>query len=467
MIADQLLPLAVDIDTVSPYPGNPRRGDVSAIANSLQAFGQYRPIVVQAATGHILAGNHTWRAAKQLGWVQIAVNRVDVDDAMARRIVAADNRTAELGDYDSAELAALLKTIAAEDGLDATGYSDDDLAELLDGLDQDGDELGAYRADDPYADTDHTPDPDLDVPPVTALGQVWRLGEHRLLCGDARNPLDVEHLLAGTRVNVAFTSPPYADRRDYDETSGFQPIHPDDYVDWFAPVAETVARALADDGSWFINIKAGAEGLDTHLYVLDLVAAHVRRWGWHFATEFCWERTGVPKSVTQRFKNQFEPVYQFARGRWKMRPENVRHPSKDVPQALGKGAGDTGWDVQQGARQVLAANETAEGLAYPGNRIPAFNGQTAESAGHAAAFPVNLPRFFVRAYTDPGDTIYDPFCGTGSTLLAAHAEDRTGYGMELSPRYCDMICARFQRNTGITPVDDVSGKETDFSDTGR
>ncbi|MFJ8934044.1 ParB N-terminal domain-containing protein [Streptomyces sp. NPDC102364] len=142
MIAEPLLPLAADIDAIEPYPGNPRRGDISAIANSLQAFGQVKPLVVQHGTGYILAGNHTWHAAKKLGWTQVAVNRIDVDDATARRFLAADNHIPERGTYDDDELAALLQSIVdddPDDGLTVTGYTNDDLASLTATDDNGGD----------------------------------------------------------------------------------------------------------------------------------------------------------------------------------------------------------------------------------------------------------------------------------------------------------------------------------------
>src|SRR4029077_9884727 len=179
-------------------------------------------------------------------------------------------------------------------------------------------------------------------------GDLWILGAHRVACGDCRDPDVVAHLLGERRVNMGFTSPPYAEQRGYDASSGFKRIKPDDYVEWFAPVAANVAAHLADDGSWFVNIKPAGGGLDTELYVFDLVLAHARQWGWHFATEFCWERAGVPKGVTQRFKNQFEPVYQFARNRWKMRPDAVRYHSDNVPVAGGPGSGNTTWKHAQG-----------------------------------------------------------------------------------------------------------------------
>lgn len=101
MIVPALESLQVPIDDVHQLPGNPRRGDVDAVAASLQRFGQRKPIVARA-DGTITAGNHTWQAAKQLGWDSIAVVRIDDDDATASAFALADNRTAELGSYDDA-----------------------------------------------------------------------------------------------------------------------------------------------------------------------------------------------------------------------------------------------------------------------------------------------------------------------------------------------------------------------------
>lgn len=118
---------------LTTYHRNPRRGNVDAIAESLRVNGQYRAIVVNLGrkTGRpleVLAGNHTLQAAIQLGWDTITATTVDVNDQEAARIVAADNRTADLGDYDNEELNALLRSL---DDLDGTGYTDDDLEALL------------------------------------------------------------------------------------------------------------------------------------------------------------------------------------------------------------------------------------------------------------------------------------------------------------------------------------------------
>lgn len=121
----------VAINEVRSHPQNPRRGDVSAIARSLEVHRQYRPIVVQRSTGFILAGNHTWQAARQLGWDTIDVAYVDVDADQAVRILLVDNRLSDVATYDDDALAALLNDLARSDSaLEGTGWQPTDLADL-------------------------------------------------------------------------------------------------------------------------------------------------------------------------------------------------------------------------------------------------------------------------------------------------------------------------------------------------
>lgn len=513
------------LDDVEGAPRNPKGHDDAGIDASLAEFGYVEAITMDERTGRLVAGHGrlnrlramrdagedppdgiivgrggVWRLPVQRGWSSR-------DDAQAEAYLIASNRLTEAGGWSSPiELGEMLTELReSEFPLDAVGFSSDQIDELLASLEAPEPETPDEPADELAPPTD----------PVTRRGDVWTLGRHRVMCGDCRDADDVATLLDGAVVNLAVTSPPYADRRDYDATSGFEPIKPDDYVEWFAPVAANVAAHLADDGSWLVNIKAGADGLDRDLYVIDLVAAHVRQWGWHFAEEFCWERIGVPKQPVLRLKGQFEPVYQFTRDRWKFRPDHVSFESEDAIIAFGPGRGNTSWAdpdsavVSQGQRGDMfegqragkrvgrgdtswkgkqgqpggaipkdtttprkrkngrrgagATNEAqgsgvndvgefkATGKAYPGNRLPSFIG-THEATGHTAAYPVGLPAWFTRLFTDEGDVVFDPFCGSGSTILAAHGENRVGYGMELSPAYVDIICARFERHTGIVPV---------------
>ena len=145
-IPQTLAQLRVPIESLQPYPANPRRGDVDAIKRSLEHHGQYRPIVVNERTRQVLAGNHTLRAASELGWREIAATFVDVDDEQAARIVLVDNRTNDVAGYDDRELVELLQSLPDFDG---TGYDDDDVEQLL-----------ASLHDEPDLDDDEQPTAD-------------------------------------------------------------------------------------------------------------------------------------------------------------------------------------------------------------------------------------------------------------------------------------------------------------------
>ena len=139
-------------------------------------------------------------------------------------------------------------------------------------------------------------------------------------------------LLDGARANVVITSPPYATQREYDPASGFKPVPPEEYCEWFRDVATNIAAILAADGSYFLNIKEHADDGERNLYVKDLVIAHRRQWGWRFVDEFCWRKTdnGVPGGWGNRFKNAWEPVFHFcSQPEIKFRPKAVGHVSED------------------------------------------------------------------------------------------------------------------------------------------
>jgi site-specific DNA-methyltransferase (adenine-specific) len=276
---------------------------------------------------------------------------------------------------------------------------------------------------------------------VSRPGEVYELGPHRLLCGDCRKPEDVARVFAGERAVVAMTSPPYASQRKYDPASGFVPIPPDEYVEWFRAVQANVLANLAIDGSWFVNIKEHAENGTRHIYVHDLVIAHVRHWGWRFVDELCWLRIGFPSEPkrSRRFKNAFEPVYHFAKTEgFKFRPDNVRHHSNSVPKRGGGRGINLEGNNDPGTIGGMpeSGGISAPGLAYPSNVLN-LKINPPKNAGHPAAYPADLPMFFFRAYSDPGDLVYDPFAGSGTVFVAASATGRRAVGTEISAFYCD------------------------------
>lgn len=424
------------VEDLIPYVNNSRKHSdeqVAQISASIKEFGWTNPILIDG-TNSIIAGHGRLMAARKLKMDEVpTIELGHLTDTQRKALVIADNKLALNADWDNTLLTIELDELL-NDGfaLDILGFNQDELAALLEPEQVEG-------------LTDEDAVPDVPGEPKTKLGDIYQLGNHRLMCGDCRSFSDMEKLLNGNLINLVITSPPYASQREYDETSKFKPILPDEYVNWYEEVAANIMANIANDGSYFCNIKPNAEGLKRELYVFDLVLAHVRQWGWNFADEFCWERSGIPQQVARRFKNQFEPIYHFTKNEWKFRPESVMHESKSVPKARGKGAGDTNAAKRQGKMSAVEGNEISIGMAYPGNRLPTFQ---SEALGHPAAYPVGLPEFFIKAYTDSRDIVFDPFMGSGSTLIASEKLGRYSCGMEISPSYVDLIIKRWEKFTG-------------------
>jgi DNA modification methylase len=436
-------------DKLIPYARNAKKHDaaqVSKIAGSIREFGFNNPVLIDKDNG-IIAGHGRVMAAQSLSLESVPCIRLGhLTDTQRRAYILADNRLAEIGGGWDEEM---LKLELAELGdldvdLDAIGFGAEDLAEM---------EMEEVTGN---TDPDEVPEPPVD--PVTVKGDVWTLGTHRLLCGDCRSHSDVEKLLAGRKINVAVTSPPYASQRKYDESSGFKPIPPDEYVEWYSDVAANIMANLAEDGSYFCNIKEHCDDGQRSLYVKDLTLAHVREWGWRFVDELVWRNTknGVPGGWPNRFKNAFEPIFHFSINQEiKFRVDAVSVDSDSTfdyspdTAKTSTGSGFVGGEKAGGYKQ---------GKARPSNVLEI--GASCES-DHSAAYPVALPEFFIKAFSDNADMIFDPFMGSGTTMIAAEKNGRHSCGTEISPMYCDVIVKRWQDFTGKQAIHEVSGKTFD------
>ncbi len=286
------------------------------------------------------------------------------------------------------------------------------------------------------------------------MGSLRVKSRHRLLCGDSTKAEDVEQLMENELMNLAVTSPPYASQRKYDESSGFKPIQPKKYVSWFFPVQRAVQRHLHKSGSWILNIKEASSDGCKQSYVKRLVLQHIDEWGWKWIDEYCWPRPALPvnPNTSRRFKNGWESVYHFATDiRYKFYPDKVSHKSdrcfKYVDQ---KAAGKMIGGAQGVGNSIMSTVNHFTGMAYPSNVLPNMGG--ARVVGHSAAFPVGIPEFFILALTDEMDRVYDPFLGSGTTLIAAENLGRKCYSMEISPGYCDVIVERWESLTGEKAV---------------
>lgn len=414
MIAADLQTLATPVDQLGLLPGNPRRGDVDALSASLEKFGQRKPIVARR-DGTVIAGNHTLLAARRLGWTEVAVVWVDDDDTTAKAFALADNRIGALGGYDDEELAALIKDVGDVDAelLAAAGWADDAVTELLAGLEPDRDRVPIT------GDADDAPPPPAD--PITQPGDVWVLGPHRVLCGDATDTTAVTALLAGERADVLWTDPPYG-------------------VAYVGKTAD--ALTLRNDG---------ADRLPELLADAFTVATTVLRPG--------------------------APVY-------------VCHPAGPLATVFASAFTGAGWSLRQNLvwvkdslvlghsdyhyrHEPLLYGFTPGGegrLGRGGERWFGDNGQTSvfehprppRSEDHPTMKPVGLITDCLANSCPASGVVYEPFGGSGSTLIAAHQHGASARVVELDPRYVDVICRRFQDATGTLPVLEATGAAHDF-----
>lgn len=249
--------------------------------------------------------------------------------------------------------------------------------------------------------------------------------------GDCR---DVLRTLPDAHVDLIVTSPPYADSRK--DTYGG--IHPDRYVEWFLPVAAELKRVLKDEGSFVLNIKEKVVGGERHTYVLELILA-LKRQGWLWTEEYIWHKKNcAPGKWPNRFRDAWERCLHFTKQKkFKMNQEAVMVPTGDWAKSrLRKlGSNDTvrfNSQVGSGFGKNIA-NWVGRDMAYPTNVLHLAT--ECGNKNHSAAFPKELPAWFIRLFTDEDDLVLDPFMGSGTTCVAAHELGRNYVGIELKDEY--------------------------------
>lgn len=390
----------VPVDSLEYYPGNPRVGNVALIAESLRLNQQYAPIVVQRSTRYVLAGNHTLKAATSLGWPDIDAVLLDVDDEHARKIVLSSNRTADVGTYDDQALAELLESL--EGDYEGTGYDEEDLAGLL----ADVQELPAVLND---------PDdvPETPPEPLSQPGDAWCLGPHRLLCGDSTDIAAVETMLDGDRCDCMWTDPPYGVNY-VGKTADALTIQNDgeaDLTELLAGAFAVATAALKPGAPVYVAHPPGALSLTFRLAFDDA--------GWSFRQGLIWLKNTIVLGRSD-YHYKHEPIlYGFTAG--------------------GEGRRGRGGDAWFGDNAQTSVFE-----------VP----KPARNADHPTMKPTELVAMALRNSCPPGGLVYEPFGGSGTTLIAAHTTGRIARVCELDPRYVDVILKRWAALTGDDPVRD-------------
>ena len=260
----------------------------------------------------------------------------------------------------------------------------------------------------------------------------YRLPGNAIYEGDC---LDVMRRLQEFSVDVIITSPPYADARK--DTYGGMP--PDKYVEWWSERVKWMKYVLKPEGSILVNIKEKAVDGQLSLYVMDLIYDMVKTHNLRLVDKYIWHKTAAfPGRWNNRFRNAWEYILHFTQNkRFKMRQDAVKVPAAESTKRRGKNLGLTDMVRQKsGTRSGMDRNVSrcvGNEMVYPSN-VLTFSPVT-HNTGHSAAFPRDLPDFFIRLFSDEGDMVLDPFCGSGTTCVVARDLNRQYLGIEMNPEY--------------------------------
>lgn len=402
---------------------NPReigKRELDGLRESLREFGLLQPVVWNRRTGRVVGGHQRLAVLLADGETETDVAVVDLDEARERALNVALNSPAIAGRFTEGVRELLLQI-------------ERDTPELSQRLEMPllRDELDSHFGLQPR-DVAETPQVPVPRKPKTRKGDLWKLGRHRLLCGDATVPGDVEKALGDLDdVALVFTSPPYADVRDYGGGVDLSTKH----LAQFLP-AWGLARLLVLD---FGLLRRANEVL---CYWEDYVQA-ARAAGLKFLAWNVWDR-GQPWTVGQQiamFPVEHEWLLVFGRDRFE-----VKHTVRNKSEGMRTNITDREKDgtLTRKRPKRIRARRARRALGSVVRVAPQIGGVS----GHVATFPVALPSAYIEACTDEGQVVADPFLGSGTTILAAEQTGRVGVGVEIDPGYCEVSVARWEKLTG-------------------
>tara|TARA_R100000152_G_C6774711_1_gene202650 strand:- start:1201 stop:2454 length:1254 start_codon:yes stop_codon:yes gene_type:complete len=385
------------LSRLKPYEKNARTHSseqVAQIANSITEFGFTNPILVDSKDG-IIAGHGRMTAAQELNLSKVPVVVLDhLSDRQRRAYVLADNQLALNAGWDLDVLRSELKDLVDEDfNIDLIGFSDEELKDLM-----------PEELEPEYdGDADAVPEPPED--PITKPGDLWILGEHRLLCGDSTNLQHIERLMNGKKADLWLTDPPY--NVDYEgKTKEKLVIENDSMSDsdfrQFLVDVYTSADAVMNVGGVFYIWHADSEGFNFRGAAADM--------GWQVRQCLIWLKQSMVMG-RQDYHWKHEPCLYG----WK---EGAAHL----------------WNTDRKQTTVLEFDRPSRNKEHPTMK------------------PVDLFQYQMCNSTKKGAIVLDSFGGSGTTLIAAERSRRKACLMELDPRYCDVIVKRWEEFTGKTAV---------------
>lgn len=400
---------------MEPAPYNPRvtlkPGDPAydRLKASLETFDYVDPIIVNRRTGRIVGGHQRYAVLRDLGYTEAAVSVVDLDETREQALNVALNKNT--GAWDEEKLADLLTELTTTlDDITVTGFGADEVDAFL-----------ASMQPRPQEDPDAAiPEPPRE--PVTQLGDLWQLGQHRLLCGDGTDPECLRLVLGEGVAALLVTSPPYNQKLDQFKPSG---MHREG--DWVAkvgrlayadslPEPEYQAQQVRALAAWYDVLADGASAFYNHKHrYRNKQVISPLQWlpgPFRWRQEIVWSRPGSVTQNARMFLPSDERIYWLYKG-----DEFFFDDRTDVKS----------WSIVWELRMEV-------------NKV------------HAAAFPTDLPRRCIAACSRPGDVVLEPYAGSGTTLVVAEEMGRVCAAIEADPAYCDVILQRWEALTGQKAV---------------
>jgi len=383
----------VPIERLRPDPANPRRisdAELESLTRSIKEFGLVDPIIARRGDGLVVGGHQRLIAARRLGLKIVPVVYVDVTDEQAKLLNLALNRIA--GSWDQELLARLLAELQEAPSVDISlsGFGDDEIAKLLKSLD------AREKRDRPETfDFDAAWEAATKDPGVTR-GDIWRLGDHRLICGDSADTGDVSRLMAGVTATVMVTDPPYGVAYEPEGRKRKRPIANDDLGKGQAEFWTKAFSAWPLEGDAYVFSPSGPL---IQTLCASIVAAGIEHHQW-----LIWVKDRLVLGHSN-YHYRHEHIFYGWRGK-------------------------TSW---QGSRK--------EDSVWEENRPQA-------SPQHPTMKPVVLCQRAIENSSATDDVVAEPFLGSGTTLIAAERTGRRCYAMEIDPRYCRVAIARWEAFTG-------------------
>jgi DNA modification methylase len=402
----------IPVGSLFENPANPRINDqaVPHVAASLRRFGWQQPLVIKAS-GEVIAGHTRLKAAQSLGMSEVPVVRFDGSDLDAVAYGIADNKTHEFSAWNQGALAELLDQLRSEDALEGVGFSTEEIDELL----------AELAAQEPRAVEDPGPGQPPETP-VSRLGDLWILGQHRLLCGDSTKPDAIQRVLAGNMAALLSTDPPYC----VDYTGNDRPIHDGkpSGKDWSHLYREV---DIADLGQFLDGVLTAC---------LPHVADDAGIYVWHAHVQqptiaAAFDRHGL---LLHQVLVWVKPCATFGHCYYRWRHE---------PCAFG-------WKRGHKPTHGLGQLETVWEADWDGKAR--FTGE------HPTTKPTRLFEIPMEQHTRPGAVVLEPFSGSGSQLIAAEKLGRKCRAVEIQPAFVDVALRRWEQATGKEAVLEETGE---------